>query len=223
MANVENGHSEATFNKRLALVESLRKMNPEDRKRGLFNPKTVSVLLDREIETLEKDRSKQRKAIKGEKPIKKSSYSSISYIQPESVGGEIKYTANALIRFLDDLAETETRPLLMRGQDASKDPKFRGFPSWLSYGSPADTWPFCIQADGRPLPFEEAVATGRITEDVEGLNIRKFAERIAEAVSRSFADNETKILDEISSLGKPVRTESSIDGKRLRRKDDGSL
>jgi hypothetical protein len=223
MANIENEHSDSTFNKRLALVESLRKMNPEDRAKGLFNPKTVSVLLDREIETLEKDRSKQRKAIKGETPIKKSSYSSISYIPAESVGGEIKYTANALIRFLDDLAETETRPLLMRGQDASKDPKSRGFTSWLSYGSPADIWPFCIQADGRPLPFEEAVATGRITDDVEGLNIRSFAERIADAASRSFTDKEANIFDEISSPGTPVRTTTSMDGKRLRRENDGSL
>ena len=70
MANTENEHSTAVFNKRLALVEALRKMDPKDRKRGLFNPKTVSTLLDREIETLEKDRSKQRTAIKAQNPIK---------------------------------------------------------------------------------------------------------------------------------------------------------
>lgn len=223
MANKVNEHSTVECNKRLTLVEALRKMDPQDRKRGLFNPKTVSSLLDREIETLEKDRSKQRTAIKAKNPIKKTSYASISYIPAESKGGEIKYTANALIRFLDDLAETETQPVLMRGQNAAKNPMLRGFTSWLSFGSPADTWPFCIQPDGRPLPFEEAIATDRITDDVQGLNILNFAEQIAQSSSRSFADKEAKVFDGIASPGTPVKPKATIDGKRHRRANDGSL
>ena len=167
--------SDMERNARRAEIMKLRAMTPEQRREEPYSPPKASKLLMRSVETLEKDRRTQRKIMTDpdvkKRKIKKSSYAAVKYIPADNPGGEVQYTGEALLTFIEIRIATETEPVLYRGLEPTTDPKLRGFQSWLSYASPSDKWTFCIQPDGRPLDIQEAAETKRLTADVRELNI----------------------------------------------------
>ncbi len=212
-------------NKRRAMIKKLRAMSPEERREEIYSAKEARLLLKREVETLEKDRRTQRKVMADPDPkkrkIKKSSYAAVKYIPADTPGGEVEYTGEALLTFIDIRIATETEPVLYRGLEPTTDPKMRGFQSWLSYASPSEEWTFCIQPDGRPLDVQEAAETKRLTADVRELNIGDFARMVAEAANTSFSAKESEVFDTVAAKGKPPKVKNGPMG--IKKKDKRTL
>lgn len=212
-------------NKRRALIKKLRAMSTEERREEIYSAKEASLLLKREVETLEKDRRTQRKVMADpdakKRKIKKSSYTAVKYIPADNPGGEVEYTGEALLTFIDIRISTETEPVLYRGLEPTIDPKLRGFQSWLSYASPSDEWTFCIQPDGRPLDVQEAAETKRLTADVRELNIGDFARMVAEAANTSFSAKESDDIGSVVAKGKPPKVKNGPMG--VKKKDKHTL
>ena len=166
--------------------------------RFILTPKQVSVLLGRKIKTLEEDRAKRKQA-DDPSTIDPRSYASLPFIPPSKDDREIQYRASDVIELLDRRTGGPQGSALMRGAPSHDSPEVRGFQSWLSYGSAAEEWPFCIQPDGRPMPMAQAIATGCLTDNAVRLNLREYTERLAEAASKGFISDETEELEKTTS------------------------
>lgn len=214
--------SDIQRNQRRAEIMKLRAMTPEDRRLEIYTASKASLLLMRDKETLEKDRRTQRKTMaesdEKKRKIKKSSYAAVEYIPADNPGGEVEYTGEALLSFIEARIATETKPVLYRGLEPTTDPKLRGFQSWLSYASPSDVWTFCIQPDGRPLDAQEAAETKRLTADVRELNIGDFARMLTEAANKSFSAKESEVLESVSAQGKPSKVKNGPMGTKKKDK-----
>ena len=169
----------------------------------------TGFIITREPKTMESDRRKQRALLAAKKKAKKTGEKaveidlthpmSLPYAPPTGNEREVQYFASDIVDYLDRLYATVDRSFLKRGAAPSSDPKTRGFQSWLSFGASSDTWPFCIQPDGRPLDMAEAIATERLNNDIERLNLREFSTRLADAASRTSSEREAE------ALAKPIK------------------
>lgn len=82
---------------------------------------------------------------------------------------------------------------------AAVNSTYRGFSAFMQAATGADTWPFSIQSDGRPLDLYSAILDSKLTGNAERLNLQEFANRLAYAASNTHSDQEA---DEIA-LGTP--------------------
>ncbi|MDY0747925.1 hypothetical protein SNE35_25715 [Paucibacter sp. R3-3] len=189
-------------NEQTALARELASLTRSAQKRLILTTKQTGIIINREPKTMEADRRKQRalKAAGQADQIDPTHPMSLPYIPAHSDEREVHYVASDVVDYLGRRYATVDRSFLKRGAPLSADPALRGFRSWLSQASVAETWPFCIQADGRPLDMAEAIATGRLNDDIEQLNLREFSTRLADAASRATS------LGESIEVGAAVRT-----------------
>jgi hypothetical protein len=179
-------------NEQAEVMRALASIPARQRKLLPLTPKQVSVLLGgRAPKTMDKDRRDQRAAIESGKKVDPTHPMSLPYVPPVGKEREVQYLAQDVLDYLERRAKLVDRSFLKRGSD---DPKMRGLQSWMSFASPSETWPFCIQEDGRPLDMAEAIATGRLTDEAVRLNIREFCDKLADAAARSGSDAESKAL-----------------------------
>lgn len=180
-------------NEQAAIIGALASLPARARKVLPLTPKQVSALLGgRAPKTMDKDRRDQRAAIKDGRKVDPTHPMSLPYVPPVGSEREVQYLAQDVLDYLERRAKLVDRSFLKRD---SADPEMRGLQSWMSFASASETWPFCIQEDGRPLDMAEAIATGRLTEHAERLNLREFCDRLAEAASRSGTQTERAELD----------------------------
>jgi hypothetical protein len=180
-------------NEQAAIIGALASLPARARKVLPLTPKQVSALLGRRApKTMDKDRRDQRAAIKDGRKVDPTHPMSLPYVPPVGSEREVQYLAQDVLDYLERRAKLVDRSFLKRG---SADPAMRGLQSWMSFASPSDTWPFAIQEDGRPLDMAEAIATGRLTQDAERLNLREFCDRLADAASRSGTRTERAELE----------------------------
>lgn len=179
-------------NEQVAILRELWSLPKGARAVLELSPKQVAALTGRAPKTLDKDRREQRAALEKNQKIDPQHPMSLPYVPPAGTEREVRYIAQDLLDYLARRAKVVDRSFLKRG---AENPRMRGFQSWLAFGSPAETWPFCMQPDGRPLDMAEAIATKRLTEDAERLNIREFCEKLANAASRSGVDAEREELE----------------------------
>ncbi|MDP3493865.1 MAG: hypothetical protein Q8R82_12180 [Hyphomonadaceae bacterium] len=180
-------------NEQAAVIGALASLPARARKILPLTPKQVSALLGgRAPTTMRKDRSDQRAAIEGGRKVDPGHPMSLPYVPPVGSEREVQYLAQDVLDYLERRAKLVDRSFLKRG---SADPTMRGLQSWMSLASPSETWPFVIQEDGRPLDMAEAIATGRLTEHAQRLNLREFCDRLAEAASRSGTRTERAELE----------------------------
>ena len=201
------------INEQVDLIAKISSLSIKGQKDLELTPKQIGTLTGRKPKTLETDRRQQREVIEAMKKDKTKKMDllhpmSLVYLPATGKEREVRYTAYDLHRYLARRFKSANRSFLKRG-GSPMDPELRGFQSWLSYADAADTWPFCIQADGRPLDMCEAIATGRLTEDSMRLNIHEFSDQIANAVSKSYSKEEAPKIAKAAKKGrakKVVRT-----------------
>ena len=70
------------------------------------------------------------------------------------------------------------------------------FMGWMQTTNAEATWPFSIQSDGRPLDLHTAMVEGKLTEKAERLNIREFANMLADAASSAFFKADAIVLED---------------------------
>jgi hypothetical protein len=74
----------------------------------------------------------------------------------------------------------------------------RGFSAFMQSATGADTWPFSIQPDGRPLDLYSAILDGKLSGDAERLNLHEFAGRLVLAASLAHSDSEVDALEAVA-------------------------
>lgn len=196
-------------------------------KKYKLSTKQTGIIINREPKTMEADRRKQRALVAAMKKAKETGGDapeidlkhpmSLPYAPPTGDEREVQYFASDIVDYLDRLYATVDRSFLKRGAAPSTDPMMRGFQSWLSFGSPADTWPFCIQPNGRPLDMAEAIATGRLNDDIERLNLREFSTRLADAASRGSSSEEARSIRAATPKAKRIATDPTTPNERKRK------
>lgn len=192
------------LNEALAVIRVLSDIPKKQLATLPLTPKQVGVLIVREPKTMERDRREQRAAVAAGQEIDPLHPRSLPFVAPAGSEREVQYIASDVLAYLARRAKAVDRSFLKRGGV----PELRGFQSWLGFGSASDTWPFAIQADGRPVDMIEAIATGRLGADAERLNIRQFTERLAEAASRKSANDDQAAVAKAAKPA-PARTASN--------------
>lgn len=192
-----------------------------------LSTKQTGFIINREPKTMESDRRKQRALLAAKKKAKKTGEKaveidlthpmSLPYAPPTGNEREVQYFASDIVDYLDRLYATVDRSFLKRGAAPSSDPKTRGFQSWLSFGASSDTWPFCIQPDGRPLDMAEAIATGRLNDVIERLNLREFSIRLADAASRGASSEEARAIRVGTQKAKRIANDPTALNERKQR------
>lgn len=79
--------------------------------------------------------------------------------------------------------------------EAAKNASYRGLSAFMQTATAADTWPFSMQKDGRPMDLYAAILDGKLTGQAERLNLREFANRLADAANKSYSDEGAKGID----------------------------
>lgn len=95
------------------------------------------------------------------------------------------------------------------------------FSSFLQSSTVLDTWPFSIQADGRPIDLYAAILDKKLTGRAERLTLREFGKRVADAAAAAYAEGEKTILSESIALVQDKLGSGSRQGRRA--KSGGAL
>ena len=186
-----------SINEQDAAIKSLSSLTNKQLEMKVLAQTQVGALIGRKPKTMEADRRKQRAAKAAGNKIDPTDPISIPYIPPTASEREVQYMAIDVLAYLKRRLAIIDRSHLKRG--GPPDPAMRGFQSWLSFADAAQTWPFCIQPDGRPLDMMEAIATDRLVGDPVRLNIREFTDLLAKAA------NDKQISDEKATYDKEAR------------------
>lgn len=78
----------------------------------------------------------------------------------------------------------------------------RGFGEFMQSALGADTWPFSIQPDGRPMDLYSAILDGKLTGRAERLNLREFGDRLATASDKALSNFEANEIASVALLPK---------------------
>lgn len=193
-------------NEQTALAREIAALTRAAQKKLILSTKQTGIIINREPKTMEADRRKQRALIAAGKggEIDPAHPMSLPYIPPRGDEREVHYVASDVVDYLNRRYATVDRSFLKRGAPLPTDLAMRGFQSWLALGSASDTWPFCIQQDGRPLDMAEAIATGRLSDDIERLNLREFSTRLADAASRVSSRGEATAVAKAAKRAKSM-------------------
>lgn len=169
-----------------------------------FEVGDVSALLRVDPKTLQRKREARDRALalKADAEVAGAAWdqqidpldiASIPYVPPAPT---VKYAALELENYLLRLSEA-SKPKPPANPGFSLPGTIRGFQSWLSTATPLDTWPFSIQADGRPMDLLLAVGAGLLTGKAERLTVQEFGERLAHASAEAYARAEADELGRV--------------------------
>lgn len=167
-----------------------------------FEVGDVAALLRVDAKTLQRKRDARDKALRlrseaeaagaeWNDPIDPLDIASIPYVPPAPT---VKYAASELESYLLRLSEA-SKPKPPFNPGFSLPSSIRGFQSWLHLATPLDTWPFSIQANGRPLDLFAAIMAGLLTGEAARLTIQEFGDRLAHASAEAYARDEARQLE----------------------------
>ncbi len=179
-----------------AMLAALMAIKPSVKPVFFFEVGDVAALLKVDPKTLKRRRDERDAALKSGAEIDPLDIASIPYVPPNPT---VKYSAQALEDYLLRLA---TASAFLRDVGAGRPGRrqasaLMGFQTWMSIATPIDTWPYSIQADGRPMDLCAAVIQGVLTGNAERLTLRQFSERLADAAGKTFAERERMELAEV--------------------------
>lgn len=182
------------FAERMSIIESATQLGEAGRSIVRVSTTVLAAILDREPRAIEQDRKKLRDARELKLPVDPLHPCSIPFGEPTAEGREIEYYLSDVIEFLQRRSASVDRSHLPGHDPVSVIILPRGIHRWMSEASPAETWGFSIQPDGRPMDLSQAIATSNLTENAERLTLREFGTRLADASSASFHDSEAAAL-----------------------------
>ena len=174
------------------LLAALEEMPAAVRAVKFYSVSEVAAMISPDPKQLHRARAAQQLAIDNGTRIEPGSLESISCV---SVGkGRFEYSAEAIHNYLrGKRAQEKERELKIQALTGLN--AVLAFQTWLCEASPMDTWPFSIQADGRPIDLCAAIIADKLTGEAERLTLREFGERAADAASRAFHRAEAEALD----------------------------
>lgn len=197
MANEGKRAPQATRAERSQIAQWVRSTSDADAEWVEMTVDEVCTILNKSSKTLQRARN-ARDALKVGEVADGTSLASIPYIPPGPdalacayLMSEIKAYWRRRIKAAQSEVEAEPIPVVQGIGAAS------GFQSFLASALPIDTWPFSIQADGRPMDMFLAIELGLLTGNAERLTLREFGDRLCDAASASFHRSEA---DELRSV-----------------------
>lgn len=179
------------------MLAALMAIKPSVKTIYFFEVGDVAALLKVDAKTLKRRRDARDAALDSGAEIDPLDIASIPYVPPNPT---VKYSAQALEDYLLRLA---TASAFARNVAADRPGRrqasaLMGFQTWMSIATPVDTWPYSIQADGRPMDLCAAVIQGVLTGNAERLTLRQFSERLADAAGRAFQERERDQLESVT-------------------------
>jgi len=200
MPETEPAFTAADLRERLAMasaIDEMKQLSEEVQGTIIFTAQETSVLIRKSEKDLQRARAKRKQALKAGETITENSLASLAPLPSEDMEQVTFYPASSITSYWArriKAAKAESEAL---GVSTST---LRGFQSWMAEGSPAETWPFSIQADGRPLDMAVAIRERMLTGKAMRLNIREFGNLLADAASSSFAKKEA---EELAAVAQP--------------------
>lgn len=177
-----------------ALLAALEEMPAAARANKFFSVSEVAAMISPDPKQLHRARAAQQLAIDNGSRIEPCSLESIPCVP---VGkGRFEYSAEAIYRYLQ-AKRAQEREQEMKIQALTGLNAVLAFQTWLGEASPVDTWPFSIQADGRPIDLCAAIIMGKLTGEAERLTLREFGERSATSAARAYHRAEAVALEEV--------------------------
>lgn len=158
----------------------------------------VCTILDKSPKTLQRARV-ARDALKKGEEADGTSLASIPYIPPGPDGLSYSYRMSDIKAFwrrriTAAQAAVEAEPIpVVQGIGTT-----RGFASFMASALSTNTWPFSIQADGRPMDMFLAMELGLLTGNAERLTLRGFGDRLSDAASAGFHRSEADELRNVT-------------------------
>jgi hypothetical protein len=197
MANEGKRAPQATRAERSQMAQWVRSTSDADAEWIEMTVDEVCTILNKSSKTLQRARN-ARDALKVGEVADGTSLASIPYIPPGPdalacayLMSEIKAYWRRRIKAAQSEVEAEPIPVV-QGIGAA-----HGFLSFMASALPTDTWPFSIQADGRPMDLFLAMKLGLLTGIAERLTLREFGDRLSDAASASF---HRSVAEELKNL-----------------------
>lgn len=198
MANEGKRAPQATTAERTRIAQWVRSVSDADAEWIEMTVDEVCTILNKSPKTLQRARDARDALGKGEE-ADGTSLASIPYIPPGPDGlsyaylmSEIKAFWRRRIKAAQSEVEAEPIPVVQGIGTA------RGFQSFMASALPTDTWPFSIQADGRPMDMFLAMELGLLTGKAERLTLREFGDRLSHAASSGFHGSEADELRNVT-------------------------
>lgn len=197
MANEGKRAPQATMAERTRIAQWVRSTSDADAEWIEMTVDEVCTILNKSPKTLQRARD-ARDALEKGKEADGTSLASIPYIPPGPDGLSYAYRMSEIKAFWHRRitaaqSEVEAEPFpAVQGIGT-----VHGFASFMASAMPTDTWPFSIQADGRPMDMFLAMELGLLTGKAERLTLREFGDRLSDAASSGFHGSES---DELRSV-----------------------
>lgn len=199
MANEGKRAPQSTEAERIRIAQWVRSISDADAAWIEMTVDEVCTLFNKGPKTLKRARDARDETLGAGKVPDATSLASIPYIPPGPDGlsyaylmSEIKAFRLRRIKAAQSEVEAEPIPAV---QGIGTD---RGFASFMASAMPSDTWPFSIQADGRPMDMFLAMESGLLTGKAERLTLREFGDRLSDAASSGFHASEADELRNVS-------------------------
>jgi len=199
MANEGKRAPQATEAERIRIAQWVRSISDADAEWIEMTVDEVCTLFNKGPKTLKRARDARDETLSAGRVPDGTSLASIPYIPPGPDGLSYAYLmseikAFRLRRIKAAQSEVEAEPIpVVQGIGAA-----RGFQSFMASALPTDTWPFSIQADGRPMDMFLAMELGHLTGKAERLTLREFGDRLSDAASSGFHGSEADELRNVT-------------------------
>ena len=198
MANEGKRAPQATMAERTRIAQWVRSTSDADAEWIEMTVDEVCTILNKSAKTLQRARD-ARDALEKGKEADGTSLASIPYIPPGPDGLSYAYRMSEIKAFwrrriTAAQSEVEAEPIPAVGRIGTA----HGFASFMASAMPSDTWPFSIQADGRPMDMFLAMESGLLTGKAERLTLREFGDRLSDAASSGFHASEADELRNVS-------------------------
>jgi hypothetical protein len=199
MANEGKRAPQATTAERTRIAQWVRSTSDADAQWITMTVDEVCTILDKNPKTLKRARDARDETLVAGKNPDGTSLASIPYIPPGPDGLAYAYLMSEikaywLRRITAAQAAVEAEPIpVVQGFGT-----VHGFASFMASALPTDTWPFSIQADGRPMDMFLAMELGLLTGKAERLTLREFGDRLSDAASSGFHGSEAAELRNVT-------------------------
>lgn len=176
-------------------AQALRAANARDCASCRATVNVVAEIFESDVKTLYNARQLRAQLLaQGQRPDPLH-LSSMETIGEPADSERVRYPCAEVLALLDRQREkSQMAALALRRPDIDFSAYMLGFSSFIAHGDATSTWPFAIQADGRPLDLAEAIRIDAADGPIERLTLVEFSSRLAAVASRAPIESRGAVL-----------------------------
>lgn len=184
----------------------------------LYSQAEASKVLGIDVKTLKSARD--RREAMGTK-LNNISPLDLASIHFQEVNGVYSYPAIELRNFLKRIKFARKLSIAAQGDSKRYEESIRpttllAFQTWLYSAPVTETWPFCIQPNGRPLDLVAALVLGLTSADIRWLTVQEFSKLAADAARIAYTREEGVAIESGTLDPKVLQDESEEEVRKKR-------